>query len=566
MANKISVVIDATTDKAVASLKSFRTSIADADGAAGKLKAGFTGAMGAVKANAGTAALAAGTALVAFGVKAAGAFTDVALAADDAAKSTGLTVDQASRFIAVGDDYGITAEDIAKGLGKVTTTLDAAKWEKYGIATRDAAGVARDANSIILDTFDALSKETNATERANMAKELLGKGYQTLSPLIGKTREELEGYLGAVSDSQVITAKEAEKARKLALAQDALSDAYLDVQLAVGSLVAELGPAIEHTADMASKAAELVDKLGPLPEIMLALVAPVTQVSRVMGMFSDDIDLSTITLADLETQLKANGFTTEQIADITAEWAKVNKSVATTIDGVTIPAVDSLTDSTELTRQAAEKLDRQWDELKGEISDERAFLDMEQTFVDLRAAAEEAYIAAASGADDAAEKQRTYRNAVLDAREQVIEFGANVLNLPTSHVTALQLLADQGQFDELEQRLAILTRNRTMSVSLIAKGALGYDSSDAPFPGGRDGKVSTPWPMADGGIVMPRPGGTPAILGEAGRPEAVIPLNRAGGMLANTGGSTTVNIYTNADPNSTKAALRRFDRRNGPGI
>jgi hypothetical protein len=32
------------------------------------------------------------------------------------------------------------------------------------------------------------------------------------------------------------------------------------------------------------------------------------------------------------------------------------------------------------------------------------------------------------------------------------------------------------------------------------------------------------------------------------------------------GGSTTVNIYTNADPNSTKAALRRFDRRNGPGI
>jgi hypothetical protein len=55
------------------------------------------------------------------------------------------------------------------------------------------------------------------------------------------------------------------------------------------------------------------------------------------------------------------------------------------------------------------------------------------------------------------------------------------------------------------------------------------------------------------------------MVGEAG-PEAVIPLDRAGGMLAGTGGSTTVNIYTNADPNSTKAALRRFDRRNGPGI
>jgi len=31
--------------------------------------------------------------------------------------------------------------------------------------------------------------------------------------------------------------------------------------------------------------------------------------------------------------------------------------------------------------------------------------------------------------------------------------------------------------------------------------------------------------LADGGIVMPRVGGTPAIIGEAGQPEAVIPLN-----------------------------------------
>jgi len=32
--------------------------------------------------------------------------------------------------------------------------------------------------------------------------------------------------------------------------------------------------------------------------------------------------------------------------------------------------------------------------------------------------------------------------------------------------------------------------------------------------------------LAEGGVVMPRPGGTPAILGEAGKPEAVIPLDR----------------------------------------
>jgi hypothetical protein len=49
-------------------------------------------------------------------------------------------------------------------------------------------------------------------------------------------------------------------------------------------------------------------------------------------------------------------------------------------------------------------------------------------------------------------------------------------------------------------------------------------------------------PLAEGGIVNPTPGGTLARIGEGGRPEAVIPLDRAGGMggvtiIQNIGGS-----------------------------
>jgi hypothetical protein len=46
--------------------------------------------------------------------------------------------------------------------------------------------------------------------------------------------------------------------------------------------------------------------------------------------------------------------------------------------------------------------------------------------------------------------------------------------------------------------------------------------------------------LADGGVVMPRPGGTQATIGEAGQAEAVIPLDRMGefGM----GGGTTINF------------------------
>jgi hypothetical protein len=91
----------------------------------------------------------------------------------------------------------------------------------------------------------------------------------------------------------------------------------------------------------------------------------------------------------------------------------------------------------------------------------------------------------------------------------------------------------------------------------------GGPAGAAPWPGGRDGNPRTPYPMAEGGVVMPRPGGTPAILGEAGRPEAVIPLDRAGNML--NGSGITVNIYPKALPTDRELIdlVNSVRRRNG---
>jgi hypothetical protein len=64
--------------------------------------------------------------------------------------------------------------------------------------------------------------------------------------------------------------------------------------------------------------------------------------------------------------------------------------------------------------------------------------------------------------------------------------------------------------------------------------------------------------LAEGGIVT---GPTIAMIGEAG-PEAVIPLNRAGGM--GMGGNTiTVNV-NGGDPNSIVRALQQYVRQSGP--
>jgi len=74
--------------------------------------------------------------------------------------------------------------------------------------------------------------------------------------------------------------------------------------------------------------------------------------------------------------------------------------------------------------------------------------------------------------------------------------------------------------------------------------------------------------LAEGGIVMPRPGGVFANLAEAGKPEAVIPLDRMGSM-----GSTTNNIEINVtagvgtDPvavgREVVNAIKRYESTNG---
>lgn len=75
-------------------------------------------------------------------------------------------------------------------------------------------------------------------------------------------------------------------------------------------------------------------------------------------------------------------------------------------------------------------------------------------------------------------------------------------------------------------------------------------------------------PMANGGIVRARNGGTLALLGEAGRDEAVIPLSR-GGSNATAGNTYEINIQAGVgDPQEIGRQvvqyLQAYEKRSGP--
>ena len=72
--------------------------------------------------------------------------------------------------------------------------------------------------------------------------------------------------------------------------------------------------------------------------------------------------------------------------------------------------------------------------------------------------------------------------------------------------------------------------------------------------------------LADGGIVMPRPGGVLANIAEAGQPEAVIPLDRFDEMSGNTY-NVTINAGMGTDPVSVGRevvnAIKRYEATSG---
>lgn len=73
--------------------------------------------------------------------------------------------------------------------------------------------------------------------------------------------------------------------------------------------------------------------------------------------------------------------------------------------------------------------------------------------------------------------------------------------------------------------------------------AAGIASAGRYNPMGSNINPGRTYKLASGGVVMPRPGGTNAVIGEAGEAEAVVPLSKLAGMMGGTtGGGVTIQV------------------------
>ncbi len=334
---RIRLVFDVDSKGAQTGFGGFAKSVREAEGISGKFKAGIGSLATSLKQNMGPAALAAGAALVTFAVKAADAFSTLAKTSIDTGRAIGTTTEEASRWIAVADDAGVSAEQLATGVGKIAKTLDSGAWERYGIATRDATGNLRSTNDILIDALDLLSRTEGETERAKIGTELFGRSWANVAPLLGHTRAEYEKMLGSVEDGQVITDAEAAKGEKWRLALDKLSDAFGEVTLAVGETVTQFAPMVERTAGLVTKVNELADSLHVLDITAKALEMsnPVGQISAAWDKATKSgVDFSEMTQDKLIKTINDVSSSTEKSISYVEQWAEANDASAETVEAI----------------------------------------------------------------------------------------------------------------------------------------------------------------------------------------------------------------------------------------
>jgi hypothetical protein len=230
---RVEVAIDVVTDKASQGISDLKTKVGDAEGGFGKLKAAAGGAGDIIQNNAAVAVTALGTGVATFAVKAIGSFETLALSVDKFTQATGASADEASRWVKVTEELGVSTDAVQAGMGRVNREAASGALGAYGVT-------AKDTSTQFLQLIEHLQAIPDKDEQARQAFKTLGKSWQELSPLLDTT-VNLRDRLAEVSGSNLITADQIGSARNL---RDAMNEAETQIQQIVLTVGGKLAPVV----------------------------------------------------------------------------------------------------------------------------------------------------------------------------------------------------------------------------------------------------------------------------------------------------------------------------------
>ena len=624
MANKVTTVFDAETRGFRQGVQRIKQDIAGAEGAVGKLKAGWKGATEEFKTSRAAQAAAAGIAL-----KVAQESIQAASNLEESVNAVTVSYgDQSDAVLKLGEDsvdsYGLSQ----RALNEFTVQFSAFSKQ---IAQQDGRAVVDVVDEIATRVADFASVHNLSLEEASRVAR---------STLAGET-ESFRRYGGDVSAATVKTHAYAtgiaevgteltEQQKVLARyslfmeqtntvagdfenTSDGLANQTKKLSANIEDLSASFG---EHLIPAAQEGVgtlnDLIEVAERLKLLDLAAEAdkynhfrdPVGTFRNLEQAASDvvfKLDDFKGTSEELRRELESLGIGTDEIAAAVEHYestqsaateatelgtaaaaaeAEAKREQANELDAFTIKqwqaqkateavgeSADDTADSVEDLTDEVESLTDTFSDLIDEVDDRSAWRNLQDSFDNIADAKKRAEEAADTFGDESREAERAARDeaqAIDDLRVDVIKYGDELENIPPAIVSEIQALIDAGQLAEAEAALANLTRNRTTFVNIQTRGGSPGVSITPSSGGGGTKKIFG----AAGGVIN-RP--TELIAGEAG-PEALIPLDKSPGngpLPAGIGGGISIHIerIETAANNGQQLydELAATIRRQGPG-
>ena len=536
MAIRIPIITD-LQDKGIrdakAAFNNFKTSVANAEGGLGKFKAGSKSVMDSVSANAASFAIAGGIAFGKFAFDGVKAFQELALGAEKFATATGLAIEDASRYIEAAGDIGVPIDAVQTAIGKLNKTIgaDPDKVRNLGIDLVYLKDGSLDVNATFLNTIDRLKKIKDPAEKAKVAAQLLGKGWQSMSTLIEMGADDLKASLDGVSKSKVITPEELKKAKELRDVMDDLKDKVEDLSLSIGQSlvpvlsdlgkVIDVGMSVRNVFKSIPGATWMADNLTPLALTKTALGGVKDAAGFVFDLFKDEKEVIPVFAEDMRNARDDAKMFAELIRD------KTN------------PQLDQLAQKLVNAKTATDNAKAAWSNLIGQFERQVSFDKLDSDLDTLK----EKAIAAFGGGK--AEMDAFHEAQLIVAQD----FEKMVEKFPPELSTKISIAIDSGDLAQLAWAAGTVK---------FLNNPIGSGGDDASIYR-RVENQSIP-ARAMGGPVM---GGQSYLVGERG-PELFTPSS-SGNITANGAMSgATVNVtVTSANPDDVVLAIQKWVRQNG---
>lgn len=207
------------------------------------------------------AAGAAGLALGKFAVDGVRAFATYGAEVAKVRRVTGSTSEDASRLVAVFHALGIDTDQAATALFRMGKNIGegGAKLREFGIEIAKNRDGSTNLTATLLNVGDAYKRTTDPAQRSALAFAVFGKQAQTLAPILGRSRQELEAFgQAAAKRGLIFSDQDVQKAIQFQVASRELHESISGLQIELGK---ELLPVL---AEMVHELTSVVDKINSL--------------------------------------------------------------------------------------------------------------------------------------------------------------------------------------------------------------------------------------------------------------------------------------------------------------